>query len=333
MKWKKEIIGNMTIKEIAQLAQVSSAAVSRYLNGGYISEEKKERIRAAIEKTGYHPSAQARNLRTKRARLIGVVAPRLSSESVARVTDGIGEVLAEKQFQMLLTVRNNQSDKELETMRLFENYPVDGIILIATVISRKHEVFFEQSRVPIVVIGQYTDKANCVYHDDYGAAKALAEKISSSGQKKIAYIGVTRDDRVAGQAREDGFRDGLREQGIKLMKERYRLAECSVESGYHQAKDLLDKEPDIDILSCATDTIAAGVMQALKERKPDKRKKFQVTGFGDNRFLRAVSDGITTVHFYDKTSGVKAAEMLLDAIEHGNQVPMQMKLGYRIVEY
>ncbi|MFR7444474.1 MAG: LacI family DNA-binding transcriptional regulator [Sellimonas intestinalis] len=86
----------MTIKEIAQLAQVSSAAVSRYLNGGYISEEKKERIRAAIEKTGYHPSAQARNLRTKRARLIGVVAPRLSSESVARVTDGIGEVLGGK---------------------------------------------------------------------------------------------------------------------------------------------------------------------------------------------------------------------------------------------
>ena len=116
----------MTIKEIAQLAQVSSAAVSRYLNGGYISEEKKERIRTTIEKTGYHPSAQARNLRTKRARLIGVVAPRLSSESVARVTDGIGEVLAEKQFQMLLTVTNNQSDKELETMRLFENYPVDG---------------------------------------------------------------------------------------------------------------------------------------------------------------------------------------------------------------
>ena len=74
-------------------------------------------------------------------------------------------------------------------------------------------------------------------------------------------------------------------------------------------------------------------MQALKERKPDKRKKFQVTGFGATRCLSAVSDGITTVHFYDKTSGVKAAEMLLDAIEHGNQVPMQMKLGYRIVEY
>ena len=61
----------MTIKEIAQLAQASSAAVSRYMNGGYVSEEKKERIRAVIEETGYRPSVQARTLRTKRACLIG----------------------------------------------------------------------------------------------------------------------------------------------------------------------------------------------------------------------------------------------------------------------
>ena len=63
----------MTIKEIAKLAQVSSAAVSRYMNGGYVSEEKKERIRAVIEETGYRPSVQARTLRTKRACLVGVI--------------------------------------------------------------------------------------------------------------------------------------------------------------------------------------------------------------------------------------------------------------------
>ena len=57
----------MTIKEIAQLAGVSSAAVSRYLNGGYVSEGKKEQIRKVIEETGYQPSAQARMLRTKRS--------------------------------------------------------------------------------------------------------------------------------------------------------------------------------------------------------------------------------------------------------------------------
>ena len=63
----------MTIKEIARLAGVSSAAVSRYLNGGYVSGEKKEQIRKVIEETGYQPSAQARILRTKKACLVGVV--------------------------------------------------------------------------------------------------------------------------------------------------------------------------------------------------------------------------------------------------------------------
>ena len=329
----KEEKFDMTIKEIAQLAQVSSAAVSRYLNGGYVSEEKKERIREAIEKTGYHPSAQARILRTKKARLIGVVAPKLSSESIARVTDGIGEVLAEKQFQMLLTVTNNRSEKELEYMRLFENYPVDGIILIGTVISKKHEKFFEQSKVPIVVLGQYTDKANCVYHDDYGAAKDLAGRIAGKEKKKIAYIGVTRDDRAVGQEREDGFRAGLLEAGIVLPEELYGLSEFSVESGYRQAKAILEKNSDIDIISCATDTIAAGAMEALKECKKERREKVKVTGFEDNQFLKAVSEGITTVHFYYKTSGIKAAEMLLDIIEEGRQVPIRMKLGYQIMEH
>lgn len=78
----------MTIKEIAKLAGVSSAAVSRYLNGGYVSDEKKEQIKKVIDETGYQPSAQARMLRTKKACLIGVVVPKINSESISRITAG-----------------------------------------------------------------------------------------------------------------------------------------------------------------------------------------------------------------------------------------------------
>ena len=110
----------MTIKEIARLAGVSSAAVSRYLNGGYVSEEKKEKIREIIEKTGYRPSVQARNLRTRQTRLVGVVVPKISSETISRVTDGIGKILQEKGYQMLLATTDNNPEKELEYMELFE---------------------------------------------------------------------------------------------------------------------------------------------------------------------------------------------------------------------
>ena len=183
----------MTIKEIARLANVSSAAVSRYLNGGYISEEKRAQIKKVIEETGYHPSAQARTLRTKRASLVGVVVPKINSESISRVTEGIGNVLAARGYQMLLASTDNNAKKEIEYLHLFEKYPVDGIILIGTMITAEHRRFLKNAQIPVVVTGQNTKYANCVYHDDYGAGKAMGKLAASlSGKNKhIAYIGRT----------------------------------------------------------------------------------------------------------------------------------------------
>ena len=142
----------MTIKEIAKLAGVSSAAVSRYLNGGYVSDEKKEQIKKVIDETGYQPSAQARMLRTKKACLIGVVVPKINSESISRITAGIEKVLSERNYQMLLAGTDNTPAKEIEYMRLFENYPVDGIILVGTMITAEYRRFLKESKVPVVVM-------------------------------------------------------------------------------------------------------------------------------------------------------------------------------------
>lgn len=320
----------MTIKEIARLAGVSSAAVSRYLNGGYVSEEKKEKIREIIEKTGYRPSMQARILRTKQTRLVGVVVPKISSETISRVTDGIGTVLQEKGYQMLLATTDNNPEKELEYIHLFENYPVDGIILIATILTRKHRKHIREAKTPIVVIGQHMDGENCIYHDDYGAAKEMGLYVGKSKEKKIAYIGVTREDKAVGTGREDGFMSGLAKSGIKIDELLRKEAEFTMESGYEKACELLQTESDIDIICCATDTIAAGVLEAIQRDFPEKKGKILVTGFGDNQFLKAVTGGIPTVHFGYKTSGVKGAELLIDVIENGQDISMQMKLGYEM---
>ncbi len=350
----------MTIKEIAQLAGVSSAAVSRYLNGGYISEEKKEKIRKVIEETGYQPSAQARMLRTKRACLVGVVVPKINSESVSRVTAGIEQVLSRRGYQMLLASTDNEPEKEITYLRLFENYPVDGIVLIGTVITAEHRRFLKESKVPVVVVGQYTKYANCIYHDDYGAGKAMGKTVAelmmrTNGKRgteetsgKVAYIGVTREDKAVGVSREEGFRAGLKASGVELSEAYTRKAEFTMDSGYHAALDLLDEHPDIQIISCATDTIAAGAIEALlaysREQVPEaasasgtrmmyilNRSDIRVTGFGDNQFLKAVTGGIPTVHFGYKTSGIRGAELLLDVIERGEKIPVEMKLGFRMV--
>lgn len=353
----------MTINQIAKLAGVSSAAVSRYLNGGYVSEEKKEKIRAIIEETGYRPSAHARTLRTKKACLIGVVVPKINSESISRVTAGIGQVLADRGYQMLLASTDNDPEKEVTYLNIFENYPVDGIILIGTVITGNHRRFLKNSKVPVVVVGQYTKYANCIYHDDYGAGKAMGKLVAArvktnsldDGTKekeklwKIAYIGVEKEDKAVGVAREEGFLAGLKTEGIQLSPDYVRTVDFTMESGYHAAMDLLQKQTDIRIISCATDTIAAGAIEALllyhgKDiprsasggeagmKYVRHHSEILVTGFGDNQFLKAVTGGIPTVHFGYKTSGIRGAELLLDVIERGEKIPVEIKLGFRLVE-
>lgn len=311
----------MTIKEIAQLAGVSSAAVSRYLNGGYVSEGKKEQIRKVIEETGYQPSAQARMLRTKKASLVGVVVPKINSESISRITAGIESVLAERGYQMLL---------------------------VGTMFTAGHRKFLKETKVPVVVIGQRTSHANCIYHDDYGAGKAMEQAVAGFSKKGVAYIGVTRDDKAAGAAREDGFIAGLKNAGVTFFEENKRTSAFTLESGYESALDLLESKCDIDVISCATDTIAAGAIEAiqtyLKKQIPTnaadagarmryilENTSIRVTGFGDNQMLKAVTGGIPTIHFGYKTSGIRGAELLLDSIERGEQIPIEMKLGFRLV--
>lgn len=328
----KEAATTMTIKEIARLANVSSAAVSRYLNGGYISEEKRAQIKKVIEETGYHPSAQARTLRTKRASLIGVVVPKINSESISRVTEGIGNVLASRGYQMLLASTDNNAKKEIEYLHLFEKYPVDGIILIGTMITAEHRRFLKNAQVPVVVTGQYTKYANCIYHDDYGAGKAMGKLAASLSRRHVAYIGVTREDKAAGAAREDGFRAGLKSEGRELEDKYVRISAFRAESGYEAALTLLKEEDDIDVISCATDTIAAGAIRALRDRGISLAQGIAVTGFGDNQLLKAATGGIPTVHFGYKTSGIRSAELLLDVIERGEKIPIEMKLGFRLIE-
>ena len=129
--------------------------------------------------------------------------------------------------------------------------------------------------------------------------------------------------------REDGFLVGLKSEGREVKDGYKRTAEFSTESGYEETMKLLKEKSDIDIISCATDTIAAGAIGAVNEYK----RKIQVTGFGDNQLLKAVTGGIPTIHFGYMTSGIRGAELLLDVIERGENLLIEMKLGCRLIGF
>ncbi len=317
----------MTINEIAKMAGVSRATVSRYLNDGYVSEEKKERIAGVIAETGYIPSSQAQMLRTKKTGLIGVIIPKISSDSIGRMVDGIGEELAKEGYQLLLASTNNNEREEVRYLQTFRNNYVDGVILIGTIFRKEHRKALEELEVPVVILGQQYEGYACVYQDDCHSARDVAELLTKSC-RHIAYIGVTPRDKAVGAARKKGFQTALSSKGLEPVAEK-QIA-FRMEEGYQAMRQIVETIPYIDGVFCATDMIAAGALQYLREA--GLQRKVCVTGMGDSRIATILQPSLSTVHFHYKSSGREAARLLIEMLQKSEDVRKEIKMGYQIIE-
>ena len=323
----------MNIAEIARLAGVSSAAVSRYFNNGYLSEEKQDKIRRVVEETGYRPSLQAQTLRTRKTRLIGVILPRIdSAAAMGSIVAGILSVINDNGYQMLLADTQSDPVKELEYLKFFNEKQVDGVILIATVFTADHKKALREMSVPVVIVGQQLSGYHCVYHDDYHAFHDVTELLLQRGRRRLGYVGVFHQDQAAGRERFRGYCDAVRAAGLNHLTERCVTADFTMESGYEKAGELLERYGDSDGVICATDSIAVGVMQYLKEKKIRIPETVMVTGQGDSSLSRVVTPGLTTIRYSYEKSGSLAAAALFELLEKKESAVKEMKLGYSIVE-
>lgn len=322
----------MTITEIAKMAGVSNAAVSRYLNGGSLSQEKRERIRAVVDATGYQPDSYAQMLRTKKIRQIGVVVPKINSNSVAAVTAGISRVLNRENYMFLLANTDNDEKKELDYLSLFGANRVAGIILLATVLTPEHESLIRSLQVPVVLVGQQHSSFPCIYHNDYDAPRELFDLVLRRGRRHICYIGVTERDVAVGQTRRQALVDVCRAHGIPEEEIHFDSGSFTRVSGYEAALRLLEAAPEMDALLCATDTMAIGAMQALKERGKRLPEEVSVVGIGDSWADVVVDPPLSTAHYYYEESGAEAAELVLSLLgeEQRGAEPRQTMLGYEL---
>lgn len=322
----------MNISKFAEYAGVSKSAVSRYFNNGYLSEDKREKIEKAIEETGYSPSFSAQTIKTRVTKLVGVIIPKLSSESCARITEGISEVLYEQGYQILLVNTANDYNKEIEYLDLFRQNRVDGVIFLASIFTDTHRSLLKKMHIPVIIVGQQYKGVNCVCHDDYGAAYALTELMLHKGAIHPAYIGVTDDDKAAGEARHKGFLKALSNNNIKLEKQNSIIAEFNIDSGYNCAKKVLSGTSLPDCVFCATDNIAAGVILYCHEKGIRIPDDVMICGVGDSKIGEITAVPLTSARLHYKTSGIEAAQMLLNSIGRTENVPKIMKLDYEIVE-
>ncbi len=321
----------MDINQIAQMAGVSRATVSRYFNDGYVSQEKREAIARVIKETGYVPSSQAKSLRTGKTNVVGVIIPKISSASVSRMVSGISIVLNEAGYQVLLANTDNDASREVEFLHLFsERAQVDGVILIATVLGEGHLAAIGELSVPLVLLDQRLAGRPCVYQDDFEAMREVAT-LALRGSSNPAYLGVFEEDVSAGRERHRGFLAACADAGIEVPADAQMVADFTVDSGYECTERLLDVHPETDAIVCATDSIAYGALTCLREYGHHVPEEVQVTGVGDGELSQIVTPTLTTVHHHYKTSGSEAAKMLVGAMTGADSVAREVKMGYEVM--
>lgn len=323
-----------TIKEIAERASVSRTTVSRVINNsGYVSEDAKKRVLKVIEETGYVPSENAKSLRTKKTKVIGVILPKISTETSSRLVKGLDKVFAKEGYQILLTNTNLVPEKEIEYLRLLKSRHVDGIILSTTIIKQALVEEINQLKIPFVTVGQHIEGISSVLFDDYQASKDLVNLMIKKGYSQIAFIGIDEKDRSVGYLRKAGYLDAMRENNLPLEESWIQKGIFDVDSGYlcmSQVMKFSKQKPDAVL--AVTDRLAIGAMQYIKEIGLSIPDEMAVAGMGASELSKYISPSLTTIDFSLQEVGSEAAGLLLERINGEDIDVKKRKVKYRLIE-
>jgi len=317
-----------TIADIARLAGVAKSTVSRYLNGGSISESTKMKIELVINETGYVPNTFAQSLKAKKTNIIGTIIPRLDSFATTQMLIGIDEKLRDLNYQMLIANSSQNLEREIESIYSLYNQKVAGIILLATQITNAHLEAFDEIKIPVILVGQQEDTMYSLVHNDEAAAYDLGKFVLGNGHKKIAYLGVTEKDIAVGVKRKEGFKKAINEEGDCEVG--YFETSFTVEDAEQRALEIIDAfQPSIIV--CATDNIALGVLRAAQLKGLKVPTDLSITGFGGYDITGIFHPSITTVKIYYREAGQKAAGSLINLV-NGKAIPQLILSNYKIIE-
>ena len=323
----------MTIKEIAKLANVSTSTISRVVNkSGYVKNDVREKIEKLIEETGYRPNAYAKALLQNKSHTIGIILPKVNSSSSGDTVAGIDDFFAPNGYSLIIGNSNHSVEKEIQLFKLFQEKRVDGIILMATEITKTHEELIKKNGIPTVILGQESfNSTPCVIFDDEFAARELTEYLTSKITKDIAFIGVGEYDIAVGKKRKDGFLKVLKEKNIEITNEFIKTGDFSVESGYRACKEILEKVMPQAIFS-VTDKMAIGAMRYLFEKGLRVPEDIAIVGMGGTDLAKYYHPIITTSKYNYNDLGYEGAKLLFDIIEKSNLRTKKIILSHELLK-
>lgn len=311
---------NVTIRDVAQLAGVSPATVSKALNGiPYVSPETLARVQAAVDQLQFRPNSIARSLKMSRTSTLGLITNDLEGVFTMSMMRGVEEVAAAQGFSVFLCNSYGEPERERNHLQVLLDKQIDGVILMNGF--RVHErgaPALPLGNVPVVYLFQYTNTSGIpsVIPDDFGGAVTGTQHLLDCGCRRIGVINGP-PNYEASHSRLAGYRQTIEAAGMHFDPALLRVGKWHESFGYTLAQELMDLPEPPDALFCMSDSLAVAAMSALRERGLRIPRDLSVVGFDNRAFAQHQTPPLTTVKLPLVEMGRLAGELLLKAIQTG----------------
>jgi len=306
------------IKDVAKLAGVSTATVSRVINKNYhVTPKTTNKVLKAIRFLNYYPNAIARSLKKLKTDTIGFIVSDISNYHFMHVARAIEDVVSLNGFNIIVCSTDGRKDRELEYLRTFISKRIDALILNAT--GKNDETICELShKMPIILMhrrvkGKYNFEGDFIDSNNVSGIYKLTNHLTSNGHRKIAILNGPQDMSTA-KERFVGFRKAMSEVGICVDRNYpYKFnGDFTYESGYMGAKEILGKEDKPTAFIGMNNATALGALKYKKKKIINIPEDVSFVSFGDldNCDLFYFQPTFVTTDAHE--IGTKAGELLLE---------------------
>jgi LacI family transcriptional regulator len=326
----------ITIRNVAQRANVSTATVSRVLNHDpRVRDETKNAVLEAMDSLGYKINFVARSLKTSRTHTIGVVAPDLSGDFFMFIAESMNRELILRGYSLVVSTSRDSEEEEAKSLMHLAERLVDGIVLIPMGSSNAYFSQISALNIPIVFVdralsGYETDQ---VLADNEGGGYEAVKALIREGHRRIGFLGG-KPDVTTTKGRFAGYCRAMEEEGLEIEQRYVRFGHPTLPFGYRTMEEIV-KDPDSPETWFIVNVFThLGATNYLISKGGERAKQFTFAAFDEMPYSPLLRYCRYAVQQPIAEMGRAAANLIMDRIERkGPPGPQILRFKTRLIQH
>lgn len=318
----------MNIYDIAKLAGVSIATVSRVVNDSpRVSEKTKEKVRKVMEENNYTPNVFARGLGLNSMKSVGIVCPDVADSYMARAVSYLEKNLRNYGYDCILYCSGYDTENKQQTIQIILQKRIDALILVGSNYADEADfVCSVAEQLPVFLINGYIQGSNiyCVLTDDFQAIYDVTEELIFEGKRDILFL--TTADSYSSFRKQEGFESALRDHGIEINEKLILKSEKLIHKSFSTTKDMLlrQRHLDFDSVIATEDMLAISALKYAKARGLKVPSEINIVGYNNSELANCCEPELTSVDNRVEVLCKTAIDSLMTVLGGDSVQPKQM---------